>query len=385
MVTPTVTHHANVRGGTAREDSTPNQQVATTRSSNAGDSLAMTNSSPMTGRLAPSAVEGDVPRDVRLEEVWPVVAPAVRASLIRYGVSPPDAEDIVQNVAEKALRKGVPVVSARAFGRWAVKVAFRQAADIRRARERHPECLDPSPIPSHRPDPAETESAAEARLACQAVLAAVPSLRPRERTTLAGLLDRDARADLDSNVLAQRVWRLRTKLERAVRRTVGLCVAPFVWTHRKGLAATAPDVILASLSIPVLVLSVLATPGPQEQTGSPVFAADVEPADTAQQATAHIAVFAPLPSVLKVQPPTPQPTSQPTPTPTSTRVAVAGPGGVGGYVDKHPNPDDRLICVSNAPNQGDRYCLNRPPLPTTTGNPSGNGTTETVATVEPVP
>lgn len=376
---PTVTHQANVRGGTARGADAQTEQAATAKISNTGEDFLMT-SAPLQMELLgdDAATPADQDEGASLDEVWPVVAAALRRSLLRYGVDPFDADDIVQNVALRAIRKRVPIVSARVFGKWAHTVAIRQAADVRRNRARSRETLDSTPVEQHTPDPRETESRAEARLACRAVFAEAASLRSRERAALAGLLSPDDRTDVDPNVQAQRVFRLRAKLGRAVRRAVGVFVPPFAWAHRKGATAAPELVVAVSWAVPMLVATALAQASPEAArvAESASWVTTAEPASTAaSQSTSYkaaSAALAPLPTPL-ARPAAPS-APPPTPTPTSTRLDVAGPGGTGVFVDKHPSPDNRLICVHNAPNHGDEHCVDKPPLPIPkpTGNATGN-------------
>jgi hypothetical protein len=184
-------------------------------------------------------------------------------------------------------------------------------------------------------------------------------LRPRERAALASILEPEQRADVDPNVLAQRVFRLRAKLERAVRRSVGVVIACVAWPHRK-LSNPAPGLVAACWTLPLLVMTVLTPPGVDgmvrtQARGAVAPVAKHEPPHDIPRPTI---VATSVGAVARHPTHGARPTA--TQIPPTARIAVSGPMGTGVFADKHENPDNRLICVNSVPQHGDHTCIDKP-------------------------
>ncbi len=359
---PTVTHQANVRARGAAPTTAATEQAATSTTSRTSQDFTTITGTPVQLVVHDVSPE-DYPADMSLHEVWRGVMTPLRRTLLACGLTPEDADDTLQEVALRAVQNDIPVVSPRALAAWAYTVAMHEVANLHRRRARSRESLNATPYDERAADPRETEQAVEARLACQALLAELPSLRPRERTALAAILEPEQRAGVDPNVLAQRVFRLRAKLERSIRRSVGVLIAPVAWVHRK-LSSATPGLVAASWTLPLVVMTVLVHPAVDgmRRTDAPSAAVavtkHVPPHDTPRPTALATTVRA----VARRRAHEATPTATRTPPPT-TRLAVTGPMGTGVVAEKHENPDNRLICVNSVPQHGDHTCVDKPPLP----------------------
>jgi DNA-directed RNA polymerase specialized sigma24 family protein len=157
-----------------------------------------------TARTTGSALTAD-----RLGEAWPEVSTRLKRMLGSRGVDPTLAEDIVQDVALRALDKQVPFTDPDDLYRWAATTARHLHIDHLRTggRTTGDELL--VAVPDH----TDVAHAAERRVALGQVWRALAVMRPREREAiLDSLHEREARS---SQVLVRR-HRARASLRKAV-------------------------------------------------------------------------------------------------------------------------------------------------------------------------
>lgn len=118
------------------------------------------------------------------DEHWPEVEARVRRVLAARGVAPSDREDLLQEVAARALASGVEFASAERFAAWAATVA----RNLHVQSFRRTEALKARmPLLARRPLDAEAEL--EARLDVAVAAAFVTALSPGERQALLGDTD----------------------------------------------------------------------------------------------------------------------------------------------------------------------------------------------------
>ncbi len=115
-----------------------------------------------------------------LEAVWPDVERRLRALLYRRGLDHASAEDVVQEVAVRALAGRVTFTSAKDLLRWAGPVACNLHVDLLRQRAR---LLDTEPDPE-RPAPQDVAVEVADRLELQRALRGIAALRPADRAAM---------------------------------------------------------------------------------------------------------------------------------------------------------------------------------------------------------
>ncbi|HEU0131652.1 MAG TPA: sigma-70 family RNA polymerase sigma factor, partial [Mycobacteriales bacterium] len=150
------------------------------------------------------------PPPARFEEVWPEVSARLLRLLAGRGVEPGSREDIVQEVAVRALAHRVPFVDAPDLYRWAATAARNLHVDAVRSggRTTGDEAL------ASVPDPADVAHAAERRVALGHVWHALAGMRPADREAILDGLGEERYAR-SSQALVRR-HRARASLRRAV-------------------------------------------------------------------------------------------------------------------------------------------------------------------------
>lgn len=146
----------------------------------------------------------------RLGEVWPEVAERLGKLLACRGVDPVLAEDIVQDVAVRALDKQVPFTDPADLYRWAAVAARNIHIDHVRCGGRTTEVESLVGVP----DGTDVAYAVERRVALSQVWQAIAVLRPGEREAILGTLD-ERRGARTSGALVRR-HRARATLRKAV-------------------------------------------------------------------------------------------------------------------------------------------------------------------------
>jgi hypothetical protein len=146
---------------------------------------------------------------VDFDAAWPRARHGAAAALAARGVQPADADDLLQDVAIRALRQTDRFESDEHFGRWCRRVALNLHVDGVRRRRR----LSPLPPPDA-PSSEDTAIAVERRIALRRLAAGVAELSVEERR----LLFEPARAASRQEAvrLAVRRHRLRARLAALV-------------------------------------------------------------------------------------------------------------------------------------------------------------------------
>jgi DNA-directed RNA polymerase specialized sigma24 family protein len=195
--------------------------------------------------MSASAVEPSSPAiDVGTE--WASVRRELLRVLSARQVPHADAEDIVQEVAVRALVHPEGFRTTRDLSRWSWRVAWRLRIDgVRRAAH-----IDTSPTPDL-PGPEDTARLVEGRLVLDAVLSGLTRLSATDRTALFEAPAPDASRQ-EAVRLAVRRHRARARLTRLV----GGLPAAWLWVAaqlRRLRVRTRPQVALTALPVAFLV------------------------------------------------------------------------------------------------------------------------------------
>lgn len=120
-----------------------------------------------------------------LTEIWPQVRPRLIAYLRARGVTYTNADDVVQDVAERMVRHDVPFADAEDLLRWCVPVARNASIDQHRRASR-------AVLVANLPDRAREDDVAEtvsARLRLRRVIDGLNRLPQSERAALTAAID----------------------------------------------------------------------------------------------------------------------------------------------------------------------------------------------------
>jgi DNA-directed RNA polymerase specialized sigma24 family protein len=245
---------------------------------------------------------------VRLGEVWPEVSERLHRLLASRGVDPSLREDIVQEVAVRALDKQVPFADPGDLYRWAATAARNLHVDHLRSGSRTV-CDDALATVADRVDVAH---AAERRVALDVVWRALAGMRPGERAAILDGLEED-RTPRTSQVLVRR-HRARATLRKAVGGVLG-------WL---GLARLRLRLRLRALgdASPALSAVAMLAPAVALQLGG----VGVPPATTPSRAPVNVtraAATSPLPRADRTRPAPPR-VRAPRPAPAGHHAAVTG-------------------------------------------------------------
>ncbi len=143
-------------------------------------------------------------------EVWPETGARVQRFLRSRGLSASAAEDISQEVAERALRSQVAYTGVDDLARWAYTVAWR----IRIDELRRPTVED-APVPAERPSPIDVEGEVLSRARMTQVMSALAGMPARDRRVLLSTVMGNT-APLEAGHLAVARHRARIRLRRAM-------------------------------------------------------------------------------------------------------------------------------------------------------------------------
>jgi len=200
---------------------------------------------------APRTGADPAPEAVDVAAAWPAARLRVAAALGARGVQPADVDDIVQEVALRALRRDERFGSFEHFVRWGCRVAINLHIDgVRWARRVGP------PLSSEAPGPDDTARDAERRLALDRLASSIAELSAEDHRLLFDATPAGSREETVR--LAVRRHRLRARLAAMVE---GLAAA-FGGVRRISrniptpakLAVAAVPVVVAELSLgPLLV------------------------------------------------------------------------------------------------------------------------------------
>jgi DNA-directed RNA polymerase specialized sigma24 family protein len=275
------------------------------------------------------------------ETVWPDVERRLKGLLYRRGLDAASTDDVVQEVALRALAGRVTFTSARDLLRWAGPVACNLHVDLLRQRAR---LHDEEPDLDH---PAAHDVAGEVadRMELQRTFRGMARLRPADQQALLEAMA----AEPPRPTSRQEVVRLAVRRHRARSRLAvvleQLAVWPlgWRWSRRTSLAAVA--------AVPMALPLVLGLRPPD--AGGPAVAAP-EPAVGAVTKTAYVVArvaprraAAPAPAARAAEPRRTAPAER------ARRVRVArvdAPHGVVVEVEgRDREPGERILCVRDVP------------------------------------
>jgi DNA-directed RNA polymerase specialized sigma24 family protein len=202
-----------------------------------------------TARPSGSALTSD-----RLGDAWPEVSARLHRKLARRGVDPALRDDIVQEVAVRALVNQVPFTDSGDLYRWAATAASNLHVDHVRSGRR----TMTDEVLAGMPDGCDVAHAAERRVALANVWRALALMRPGEREAILDSLGDDARARTSCALVK------RHRARATLRKAVGGAIA---WVGairaRLGEVDITPVMQTAGAAValsPVVALGVLGSP-----------------------------------------------------------------------------------------------------------------------------
>ena len=292
-------------------------------------------------------------------EVWPGVAAELRRRLRGCAAPAHKVEDVIQDVAERALRRSTGFPTRDDLLRWAVRVGRNLLIDGFRKEAR----LDGRSVPD-RPSAVDVGTTVEARLAVAAVRAALPQLREADRKAL--LATPVTEIDRPTQVRdAVRRFRARERL-KALCGGVGAAIASLAGGLRR---LRQGPVVVASVLVPVVfTFGVLHSPADGRDHLGPQVRRLHESRVTRSSSGGQVAV------VRSVAAPSPTGPGRAGPRPARTdpsagtripshQVVVPTPAGPQpSLTGRDKRPDDHLVCVRAY--VAGSACFDAPPLPT---------------------
>ncbi|HVF03754.1 MAG TPA: sigma-70 family RNA polymerase sigma factor [Frankiaceae bacterium] len=204
------------------------------------------------------------------ETVWPDVERRLRALLYRRGLDQASAEDVVQEVALRALSGGVTFTSAKDLLRWAAPVACNLHVDLLRQRAWLEHEVD-----ADRPCSSDVARQVADRLELQRALRGLAALRPADRAAIMDAVRDDhaePRTRKEAVRLAVRRHRARSRLVLAMEQLAAWVVG-WRWLRQPSAVATAA-VLVPAAAFPLL----FTTPAPSSAPPTSRAPAASEPA-----------------------------------------------------------------------------------------------------------
>lgn len=249
--------------------------------------------------------------------MWPKVEPKLLRLLEKRGLTKPQAEDVCQDVAVRALASGVEFESADDLYRWAGQVARNLHIDLLRSTSRI--ACDDTVLVEMQAD-TDVEHEVERRIALAKVLKHWLTLRPLDQAALLEGMYADGNEDRGEAVkLAVRRHRARARLRVLAEGLFGLTGAAALLRRTKSLVATAPAATMVAAPVAFLLVS-------------PVFAPP-------QAAGDHVTT-SPVPRVARLVVSRDQMPAQPAPAAVSRPVAKpAAPADTDSAPKKAPAPE----------------------------------------------
>jgi DNA-directed RNA polymerase specialized sigma24 family protein len=184
------------------------------------------------------------------ESVWPDVERRLRALLFRRGLDSPSADDIVQEVALRALAHHVTYASAADLLRWAAPVACNLHVDLVRHRAR---VLD-DPGATERPATVDVAREVAHRIELQRAFRGIAKLRPADREALIDAVAAEPvvpRSRQEAVRLAVRRHRARNRLAVVLEQLAAWAAAARLLARPRRFAALA--LVPAAVAVPLLV------------------------------------------------------------------------------------------------------------------------------------
>ena len=176
---------------------------------------------------------------------WPEIELAVRASLLRRGVSREDAADILQETALRAVSRGLQFDSVEGFRRWAFVVARHLV--VAQARGRRATAV--AAVPDAPAAGADVAATVEGRMAAAAVVSALGQMSASDRHAIRGAID--APAAPAPSISRREYVKVAVRRHRARQRLMALCeglLAALTFAWRR---IVQPAAQLAAAAVPV--------------------------------------------------------------------------------------------------------------------------------------
>lgn len=283
------------------------------------------------------------------ELVWPDVERRLRGLLFRRGLDQASAEDVVQEVALRALAGQVTYTSAKDLLRWAGPVACNLHVDLLRQRAR----LADSGVDTEHPATNDVAGEVADRMELQRAFRGIAALRPADREAIMEAVTAEpgpARNRKEAVRLAVRRHRARSRLA-LVMEQLAAWVLGWKWLKRSRTAT------MAVAAVPIAALPLVLSVPPPDRTvhDVPVRAPAAEPAPVRE---VHAGLAPEAVPAQGVPPPVTATgtalSERPTPEPATTMIAVEPRDDLGveaGGDDRRP--EDRTVCVLNVPHVGD--------------------------------
>jgi DNA-directed RNA polymerase specialized sigma24 family protein len=208
----------------------------------------------------------DGPSDIGA--VWCDLSPRLRGYLMRLGCSRDLAEDLVQDVALRALRTRIRFTDTEDLLRWCNVVGRNLYVDHVRSISRRPQEALADDFDRASAD--DLETTVEHRLQLTSVLRGVGLLSRNDRLALfTPLMDEDVEpvSRTEATRLAVRRHRARGRL-RAVLKTAVVLLGG-CWTQLRSWLRPGPSVALALTGVSFLVVSVLPSTAPETTASAP--------------------------------------------------------------------------------------------------------------------
>jgi DNA-directed RNA polymerase specialized sigma24 family protein len=294
------------------------------------------------------------------ETVWPDVERRLRALLFRRGLDQPSVDDVVQEVALRALAHHVTYASANDLIRWAAPVACNLHVDLLRQRAR----VADDPGAADRPASDDVAGEVAHRIELQRAFRGIAKLRPADREAIIDAVAAEPvvpGSRKEAVRLAVRRHRARSRLALVLEQLAAwLTGARLLHRSRRAVAMGA---LLPAAALPLVVgLRTLpheaaAGTGAAPATAAPMQRQAVRAAYAVPRVAAQVAVpvpqVTPAPDRPAIYAPARVPGERPRPT-----VTVDGPGGVEATAGKESHPPGvNIVCVNDVPTVPWDVCL----------------------------
>lgn len=195
----------------------------------------------------------------RLGEVWPKVQPKLLRLLEKRGLTKPQAEDVCQDVAVRALASDVEFENAEDLYRWAGQVARNLHIDLLRSVSRI--ACDDSVLVDMQAD-TDVEHEVERRIALSKVLKHWLTLRPLDQAALLDGMYADGNEDRGEAVkLAVRRHRARQRLRVLAEGVFGWSGITFAIRRIRNVTSATPAAALAAVPVAFLIAAPTLSPG----------------------------------------------------------------------------------------------------------------------------
>lgn len=319
------------------------------------------------GRTA-ARTTGAAHTSARLGEAWPEVAERLGKLLACRGVDPLLAEDIVQDVAVRALDKQVPFTDPNDLYRWAAVAARNIHIDHMRCGGRTTEVESLVGVP----DGTDVAYAVERRVALGHVWRAIAVLRPGEREAILGTLD-DDRTARTSGALVRR-HRARATLRKAVGGMIAACGAARL--RGRSFSPMLRTAGAVAVLTPVMALdlgggglgALHAGRGPGADGTAPAVVVQTVRAartmsDSRLDAPARATTRGTAARVV-ARAADPGASVKPVYVPRRDDHPIAAPLGGADFGQKPKQPGNPTLCVNGIPDPSDSVCTQEVPLPT---------------------